>query len=461
MRIVLDSKLHIQNPGEAVREWCENNLWVDNPEYQVRIKRGMWIGGTPPILTLYEERPDEITAPYGVWHDKNFWLATAWKSDANIAIDANFAEHEPVDYNADIPLYDYQQAAVDSLVKRKCGILQSKAGSGKTRCGIATICRLGVKSLWLTHTNELLEQSYGAAAEFVDEDMLGKITGGKVQIGRGITFATVQTMNKLDLSQYTDEWECVIVDECHRVAGTPTRTTMFSKVLNSLAARYKYGLSATLHRSDGLIKCVMYMLGGVAHTVPDSVVRVMDVKVERRNTTITTMPDAALDTDGTIVYARLINAIAQSKERNILIARDITNNNQHSNLLLSDRKSQLYEIYNLLPAALQRRTAILHGGIKKADRQNELRRARDGEITCLLATYQLAKEGLDIPRLDRLYLGTPVKDYAIVVQAVGRIARPMDGKEQPIVYDYVDGIRFLEKMYKYRLSHYKKCGCKI
>ena len=59
---------------------------------------------------------------------------------------------------------------------------------------------------------------------------------------------------KVDLNQYRDTWDCIIVDECHRVAGTPTAVTQFSKVLNTLRARHKYGLSATVHRADGLIK---------------------------------------------------------------------------------------------------------------------------------------------------------------------------------------------------------------
>ena len=84
--------------------------------------------------------------------------------------------------------------------------------------------------------------------------MLGTITEGKANIGQTMTFATIQTMGKMDLELYRDEWDCIIVDECHRVSGTSTAVTQFSKVLNALRARHKYGLSATVHRADGLIK---------------------------------------------------------------------------------------------------------------------------------------------------------------------------------------------------------------
>lgn len=456
MRLELSSKLCIYNPTDAVRDWAQENLRVLNPDYANRVRMGLYLGRTPKYLSLYTERPEGICIPYGAWKDANFTRLLKGR-----LIRDKFAPHEKVNYNADIPLRGYQEDAVNALVARGCGILQSKAGSGKTRCGVAAVCRLGAKSLWLTHTQELLEQSYNAAAEFVDKSLLGKITKGKVHIGAGITFATVQTMCKLDLSEYRDEWECVVVDECHRVAGTPTRVTMFSKILNSLNAKHKYGLSATLHRSDGLIKCALYMLGGVAHTVPDSVVNVMSAQILKRRTSVRAIPWEALDSDGIINYARLINAIATNRERNLMIARDITDNIHHSNMLLSDRKVQLSEIYDLLPAAIQNKTAVMHAEVKHKDRQEILRKAREGEISCVLATYSLAKEGLDIPRLDRLYLGTPVKDYAIVAQAVGRITRTCEGKGQPVVYDYVDDVSYFEKMFRQRARHYRKSGCKL
>ena len=48
---------------------------------------------------------------------------------------------------------------------------------------------------------------------------------------------------------------------------------MFYRVMSSLAARYKYGLSATVHRSDGLIKSTFAILGDVKYQVPDVCVK--------------------------------------------------------------------------------------------------------------------------------------------------------------------------------------------
>ena len=95
----------------------------------------------------------------------------------------------------------------------------------------------------------------------------------------------------------------------------------------------------------------------------------------------------------------------------------------------------------------------------KAERDQALDDMRSGKKKYLFATYSLAKEGLDIPRLERLYLTTPQSDYAVITQSIGRIARRFNGKSEPIAYDFVDDIGFLVKKYKKRCSIYKKNKC--
>lgn len=455
MNITISNEITIHDTTPEVRQWVYERLKVQNPEYSNKVKLGLWVGNTPKELKLYRVSGDSVIVPYGV--QKSLFNAFPYLENETKRV---FAENKPVNYNADIKLYDYQENAVNSLIEACGGILQSKAGSGKTRMGIALICAMGKKTLWLTHTNELLNQSYNAAAEFIDKKLLGKITAGKMNISDGITFATVQTLSKADLNALRYEWDMVVVDECHRCSGTINKATMFSKVLNNLAAQYKHGLSATLHRADGLIKCTYSLVGGVSHTVPDEVVNTMRVEIQKKDTGVQ-ISRQCLDTDGTLVYAKLINYLANHAKRNIQICDDIEElaNKGHSIILLSDRVEHLNVIYENLQPEYQNDTVVLHGKVKKADREQALEDMRNKKKHILLATYQLAKEGLDVPCLDRLILATPVKDYAIVVQSVGRIARVCDGKGTPVVYDYVDDIGFLQGMWKKRCTSYRKDGC--
>ena len=97
------------------------------------------------------------------------------------------------------------------------------------------------------------------------------------------------------------------------------------------------------------------------------------------------------------------------------------------------------------------------GSTKKADRQQALARMKNGQARILFATYQLAKEGLDIPRLDRLVLATPTRNKVIVQQSIGRIQRPAPGKTEALVLDIVDEkTPQLLTQYKQRRSLYKK-----
>lgn len=454
----IGSTIKITDPSQEIIDWCKSNLVLVNPDYQKKVRMHLWVGDTPKQLFLYSMNGNDLILPFGCLRSILPLLEGDWKK--------LYRKPVKVDFGGKVPLYEYQEEAVVAMLINHYGILRSPAGSGKTQMGIALAAALGVKTLWLTHTKDLLTQSKVRAAQYINPDLLGTITEGKVDIGQSMTFATIQTMCKVDLEQYRDEWDCIIVDECHRVSGTPTAVTQFSKVLNSLRARHKYGLSATVHRADGLIKATYAMIGEVVWTVPDEAVknRVMTVHVHPKGTGVG-MSASFLNSDGTVNYARLINYLTELEIRNKLIMADLLENRSHFNLVLSERVGHLKELYSMLPPALKAQAAVIDGSmtskVKKAEREQAIEDMRTGRKRYLFATYALAKEGLDIPRLDRLFLTTPQKDYAVIVQSVGRVARTFKDKQQPIVYDYVDNIRSLLKSYKQRCTSYRKCGCEI
>ena len=457
MSVTISNVITVDNPSPELLTWCTQNLRIRNPEYAKKQRMHFWVGNTPEWLYLYEVHGDKLILPSGV-----FTKIIRMIDARELRLDMK--DPELVEYNCDIPLYDYQQKAVDTVCWRRYGIIQSPAGSGKTQMGIALIAKLGLRALWLTHTKDLLTQSKQRAEQYMGPSLLGTITEGKVNIGKGITFATVQTMSNLDLAQYKDLWDVVIVDECHRVAGTPTAVSQFSKVLNSLAARHKYGLSATVHRSDGLIQATYALLGDVIYTVPTEAVsdKIMQVGIHPVPTGIS-LSRECLNTDGTLNYAKLISYLTENVERNQLIAYTITVNWDKPSLILSDRLGHLETLMSMLPADMREDAVMVSGKMTtkkgKAEREQAIADMRSGAKKYLFATYSLAKEGLDIPCLERLYMATPQKDYAVITQSIGRIARTSEGKADPICYDFVDDIQFLVKAYKKRCTTYRKNGC--
>ena len=459
MIVTVSNNIRIKNPSAEILSWCSEHLKLNNPEYAKKVRMGFYVGNTPKFLYLYEEHGEEIILPYGTFKQIRPML-----QDAIVVSD--FKPQEGIDYGDPIPLYPYQEKAVEAVKRAYYGILQSKAGSGKTQMGIALIKEYGKRALWLTHTADLLSQSKERAERYMDSSLIGKITEGKVTIGKGVTFATIQTMCKLDLSQYKDMWDVVIVDECHRVAGTPTQMSMFAKVLNSLSARHKYGLSATVHRADGMIQATFALLGDVVYTVPDEAVadKVMRVGIKPIGTGVKISREC-LNTDGTLNYAKLINYLCESDERNDVIHHCIVSESDKSCLILSDRLEHLETLMSTLPLRMRPYAVMISGKMTskkgKAEREQALEDMRVGKKKYLFATYSLAREGLDIPRLERLFMASPVKDYAVVTQSIGRIARTFEGKANPICYDFIDQIGYTEKMFKHRLRHYKQGGCYI
>ena len=427
MVVEIGSEIRIKNASKELNVWAQENLIIPNPQYRERERRGLWVGNTPKYLWLYRVDGSDLIVPTGVGKQVRKFLSERDQ------ISVQLADNDILEYKGNIPLYDYQKTAVEAMRRTSCGILQSPCGSGKTQMGIALAAVLKRKVLWVTHTQDLLTQSFARAEQYFPAETLGTITDGKVRLGSHMTFATVQTLSKLDLTQYRDAWDVVIVDECHRLAGSPTQVTMFYKVMNSLAARYKYGLSATVHRSDGMIKSTFAVLGPVVYQVPDEAVadKIMKVRICRRDTGLA-INRSCLDTDGTLVYNELLSYLGESRERNELIVKDLISQAGHSCLVLASRLEQLRNIRNMLPEELREVSAMIDGSMTskrgKAEREAAIEDMRTGRKRILFASFGLAKEGLDIPRLDRLYLVSPQKDYAVVTQSIGRIARKADGK---------------------------------
>ena len=99
----------------------------------------------------------------------------------------------------------------------------------------------------------------------------------------------------------------------------------------------------------------------------------------------------------------------------------------------------------------------------KRQRKSGIEKALDdvsnGNIRVLCSSYKLAKEGLDIPRLSNIILASPVKDEAVVIQSIGRIQRPFEGKEIAMVYDITDNqVSTLTRFFRKRNALYKKKG---
>ena len=449
------NKVVCENATKEVYDWCRRNLVLDNPEYIKKERMGLWTGNTVREIVLYERDGKNLIIPFGC-------VARLRAEFSDSPFYASISPVKGFNYRSGINTYDYQEKAVMRALEAKNGIIVAPCGSGKTQMGLEVIARLGMKALWLTHTQDLLNQSMQRAKSVYGNWGLGTITGGRVNIGEGITFATVQTMAKLDLAQYRDTWSIVVVDECHRCIGSPTKVMQFYKVLSSLACRYKYGLTATPKRADGLQASMFSLLGDIIYEVPKEAVAdtTCPVRVDFVKTAYVPDPDKMLLADGTINYSALVEDMVSNEERTKLIAETL-NTLPAGILILGSRISYLEELlerYNGKAVCLSGRG---NSKAEKLKRKEALTALDSGKIDAVFATYQLAKEGLDVPHLRYVIFATPEKDETTVMQAAGRVGRKADGKSYGTVIDFVDDFGMYNGWAKKRRGYYKKLGYAI
>ena len=461
MEAIVGADIRIRDYTREAESFFRDKVTFDNPEYFKKLNSGRWLGDTPKTISLMERHGTELVLPFGmlplIFQKKSIF--TGIYHSFNI-------QTEKFNYKSTIKPYEYQESAIQAALEKRQGVIVAPCGAGKTQIGLEIAARLGGRTLWLTHTSDLLNQSMDRAKSVFglsDRDY-GTITAGKVDVGRVITFATVQTMSKLDLRKLEDLFDVVIVDECHHVVGSPTKVMMFYKVISGIKARYKYGLTATPKRSDGLSPCMFALIGSKVYEVERSAVEntTCPVNVIIRKTAYMPDIDRILMPDGTISYPKFIDDVIGSRERNDMIVDDAVNANGTC-LILTDRIAHIELLRKRLAERGVACVSLSASQSKKAkeERRNAIYALNQKCVKVLIATYALAKEGLDVPSLDNLIMATPQKNETIVTQSAGRVARKADGKEFGTIYDYQDSFNMLASWQKKRNSMYKKLGFNI
>ncbi len=290
-------------------------------------------------------------------------------------------------------------------------------------------------------------------------------------------FATVQTLSKLLDKIPQSEFGLVVCDEVHHLAANAQTVGMFRESLDYFASKYKLGLTATLHRADGLEICIPKLLGEVMYEIrqdKNEFVAIYENKellrfpidkyqvparinfVETKYKIydeLTNKYRDVFDKNGmTISFSKLLSDIGNDIQRNTQIV-NLCNSLKGSTIILSDRIEQLKYLAQHINNCVE-----IDGSTPKKERELALEDVKKGKKKVLLASYKLAKEGLDCTILENIILATPIKDEAIVIQCIGRIQRPYEGKEVANVYDLVDNVSTLSRFYKKRRSIYKSKG---
>ena len=438
MKTVLSGDITIFDPTEEVASWVEDNLTLTNPVYSNLIKRGQQDTiarrHVQQHIKCFQRRNGALIVPFGC-------LRAIWPMLKDCEWSKDFAPNAPTRFGTmpcAVNLYDYQKKAVEALIEAKGGILKSGCGSGKTYIGIEVLRRLGLRFLWLCGKSDLLNQTMKNIKSLYPEADVGTITEGEVNMGSDGTISTVQTMVNVDYRLYENEFNVVVVDECHTVTNNPTTRQMYAKVLGRCKARYKYGLSATPKRQDGLTKLI-YANIGVSKTgafrptyqIKDSETQSLQAEYVRLDMP-TKRSFSYLTEDGSIDHPKLMAYLADNTERNNAIVAKIKEYVEKENrkvAVLTQRVDHSELLAGMLRCKGVKAESVT-GKTKKKDRNEALENPDSWDV--IVSTTQLFKEGLDIKALDTVFVALPFKDENAIQQSEGRAERPLEGKNDPL-----------------------------
>lgn len=468
MKITIDSVIRVKDIPADILKHIKAELTIKNPEYVKKRAMGLnrWAWGQE-FIKLWNEKVingvKECILPRGYW--ARLWDVTriSWMDIEDKRFKLPYIEfpNEP-------KLRDYQVPVLELAEQWEQGCVIMPCGSGKTETAMGIVARLMQPTLWITHTMDLLQQSMDRAVRRLglSADQVGLVQGNNMRIGTHMTFATVQTLSKRDLSRIRERFGCIVVDEAHLVFKNERASCMFESVISQFPAYYRFGITASEYRSDGLIETMFHIIGPKFYEVEqdDSRLSVMKPRVEFIETEF--QYDQEENEEGekrNLIVQQMLKAMREDDKREKIVGKILREKIVKGDycLVLGDSLEHLKYLCGYV-RSLGRDAAYVCGNTPKKDRQKIMAAMRQGQYQYLFATYQLAKLGLDIPRLNKLVYATPKRDKTSIQQAVGRIMRPEEGKEQPVVYDLWDKkVKQCVFWARDRSRVYRKLGCEI
>ena len=455
-----------------------------NPEFYRAQAMHQSVYGKPRIVNLGEERDGFIMLPRGC---RDELLALLEEAGVEHSIKDERIYGRPIDMSFAGTLRPAQQKAVESMLAHDNGMLSAPTGFGKTVAAATIIAEVKLPTLVIVPSTTLMAQWNDKLAQFLDirvkleplltpsgkpskkkRPLIGQIGGGKRKPNGIIDIATFQSLTEKDpetgeprARDIVGSYGLVICDECHHAAAPKLEL-----ILKAARAQRVYGLSATPQRSDGL-NAALAMLCGPIRFKGDPKAQMREQGMKRLLLPrFTGMCFPKIEPGSS--FNQVIDELCASETRNELIVREVTEavGNGRSPLVLSKRKEHARALCELLERAGCSARLLVGGGTLKQRREKLDEALRElgveGASPVFVATDSYLGEGFDASKLDALFLATPVSWDGRVTQQAGRLHRTHEGKNDVVIYDYVDAsVPTLDRMHKKRLRTYAKLGYEV
>lgn len=446
----------------------------DNPIFQRRKQLGFSNYYNFSAVYLGKDIDGYIRIPRGLLEE-----LTKECSKANIPYDITDSREKgrPIRVKFKGTLKQQQDLAAQKMLEYDNGILSAATAFGKTVVCSYLIAERKVNCLILLQSKDLLEQWVEELGKFLDIDeeppeyttktgrvkrrdsVIGVLHGSKKGLTGIVDIAMIGSVYaKGEFNEMINSYGMVIMDECHHAAANTA-----AEVLQKINARYVYGVSATLKRSDDMDKVIPMLIGpmrhsytakeraaeqGIGHYVFPRYTRTIDTFESRNN------------------INQAFALISKSADRNQMIMTDIHEciSLDKTPVILTRYKEHAKYLHDNLQGEADHIFLMYGDNSDKENREirKQLKSVSAEESMILIATGQKIGEGFDFPRLDTLMLASPVSSSGTLEQFVGRLNRDYAGKKEVVVYDYIDShIKVFNNMYARRLKTYKNIGFSV
>lgn len=370
-----------------------------------------------------------------------------------------------------------QDKALKELIKYDNGILHAATAFGKTVVSSAIIAQKKINTLIILESSALIEQWKEALEKFLNineglptyetktgrvrkrKSLIGTLQGAHDSMTGIIDIAMAGSLcKKGKYHKMMNEYGLVLIDECHHSASET-----IANVLKEVKAKYVYGVTATPKRGDGLEKINYMLIGPIrySYTAKEKAKEqgIQHLVYPRFTRTV---PPRGVITDK-MHPNEAYEIIHNNDVRDEQIIEDVKNcvAAGRTPVVLSRYKDHSEKFYERLKNYADHVFLMTGNNSKKEHRKilEQMHQVDKNESLILIATGSLVGEGFDFPRLDTLFMATPVSFRGVVEQYAGRLNRDYAGKENVIIYDYVDNhIPMFNNMYMKRLKAYKQIG---
>ena len=370
-----------------------------------------------------------------------------------------------------------QDKALKELIRYDNGILHAATAFGKTVVSSAIIAQKKINTLIILESSALIEQWKEALEKFLNineglptyetktgrvrkrKSLIGTLQGAHDSMTGIIDIAMAGSLYKKGMyHKMMNEYGLVLIDECHHSASET-----IANVLKEVKAKYVYGVTATPKRGDGLEKINYMLIGPIrySYTAKEKAKEqgIQHLVYPRFTRTV---PPRGVITDK-MHPNEAYEIIHNNDVRDEHIIEDVKNcvAAGRTPVVLSRYKDHSEKFYERLKSYADHVFLMTGNNSKKEHRKilEQMHQVDKNESLILIATGSLVGEGFDFPRLDTLFMATPVSFRGVVEQYAGRLNRDYAGKENVIIYDYVDNhIPMFNNMYMKRLKAYKQIG---